>query len=117
MRNMMGRVDRLARAAADVSRMLHGLCRMVHRSPCVCCTPAGRSCGATCLPMQAGERPHVPCPQPDPSTRCASSHTLPLLLLQADVRLLIDAEHSYFQPAIDNTVTELQRQVRVHLML
>ncbi|PSC69490.1 Proline dehydrogenase [Micractinium conductrix] len=27
----------------------------------------------------------------------------------ADVRLLVDAEHSYFQPAIDNTVTELQR--------
>jgi proline dehydrogenase len=25
------------------------------------------------------------------------------------VRLLVDAEHSYFQPAIDNTVTELQR--------
>ncbi|EFN55844.1 hypothetical protein CHLNCDRAFT_145399 [Chlorella variabilis] len=29
---------------------------------------------------------------------------------EADVRLLVDAEHSYFQPAIDNTVTELQRQ-------
>ncbi|KAI3437761.1 hypothetical protein D9Q98_000208 [Chlorella vulgaris] len=28
---------------------------------------------------------------------------------EADVRLLVDAEHSYFQPAIDNTVTELQR--------
>ncbi|KAL4433468.1 hypothetical protein ABPG77_010321 [Micractinium sp. CCAP 211/92] len=28
----------------------------------------------------------------------------------ADVRLLVDAEHSYFQPAIDNTVTELQRK-------
>lgn len=26
------------------------------------------------------------------------------------MRLLVDAEHSYFQPAIDNTVTELQRQ-------
>jgi hypothetical protein len=26
------------------------------------------------------------------------------------VRLLVDAEHSYFQPAIDHTVTELQRR-------
>ena len=37
---------------------------------------------------------------------------LPALLprLQADVRLLVDAEHSYFQPAIDATVTDLQRR-------
>lgn len=32
---------------------------------------------------------------------------------QANVRLMVDAEHSYFQPAIDNAVTQLQRTYNV----
>jgi hypothetical protein len=51
------------------------------------------------------------CPRPTLTRLCTPSYTpaTPLCRLQADVRLLVDAEHSYFQPAIDNTVTELQR--------
>ena len=33
---------------------------------------------------------------------------------QANVRLMVDAEHSYFQPAIDHAVTELQRTYNRH---
>lgn len=34
--------------------------------------------------------------------------------VQANVRLMIDAEHSYFQPAIDHAVLGLQRVFNVH---
>lgn len=30
--------------------------------------------------------------------------------LQANVKLMVDAEHSYFQPAIDHAVMQLQRE-------
>ena len=36
------------------------------------------------------------------------------VLVQANVRLMIDAEHSYFQPAIDHAVLELQRVFNAH---
>ena len=32
------------------------------------------------------------------------------ILLQKNVRLMVDAEHSDFQPAIDHAVVELQRK-------
>lgn len=73
MRNMMGRVERLAQAAAAVSEA-----------------------AVPCLrrPLQVG----VLASRSDSHWPPHHSPT------QADVRLLVDAEHSYFQPAIDNTV-------------
>ena len=38
------------------------------------------------------------------------TRSLALLANELDVRLMIDAEHSYFQPAIDNIVLNLQRE-------
>ena len=35
-------------------------------------------------------------------------------VVQANVRLMVDAEHSYFQPAINHAVTELQRTYNRH---
>ena len=37
-----------------------------------------------------------------------------VLLAQSNVRLMIDAEHSWFQPAIDHAATELQRRFNTH---
>lgn len=37
-------------------------------------------------------------------------NTLAEAAAEAGVRLMIDAEHSYFQPAIDSVVAELQRK-------
>ena len=37
-----------------------------------------------------------------------------LILAQANVRLMVDAEHSYFQPAIDHAAMELQRAYNRH---
>ncbi len=33
-----------------------------------------------------------------------------MYLMQRGVRLMVDAEHSYFQPAIDHAAVELQRR-------
>lgn len=40
-------------------------------------------------------------------------HTLAEAAVSSNVRLLVDAEHSYFQPAIDASVAELQRRHNV----
>lgn len=44
------------------------------------------------------------------SNTFARIRKLVVLAEELDVRLMIDAEHSYFQPAIDNIVLDLQRE-------
>lgn len=73
----------------------------VHLLPCPDCLLLASPPHHTYLPPYLRCCPKTTKPDAD-----QTSHLAP----QADVRLLVDAEHSYFQPAIDNTVTELQRQ-------
>ena len=79
---------------------LHSLCEGAHSS-------ARLGAIAACWQAVSSQGPHDREGVPAGCEGCE-------LLTQANVRLMIDAEHSYFQPAIDHAAMELQRVFNTH---
>lgn len=105
--NMLQRVETIAEAAASKVLTLNRhmfVCNFLTAASC--CHPAGMSSAETQLQILCALLCHASMITVTPiQERC---------LLQGNVRVLIDAEHSYMQPAIDAVVLHLQAKYNKH---